>query len=113
AGERVARVHRQADGAARVGDAAGDGLADPPRGVGGELEALAPVELLDRVHQAQVALLDEIEEGQPRRLVLLRDRADEAQVGLEERALRVLALDGALAELALAGGGEVLAPLLE
>src|SRR5437588_842304 len=62
AGEGVAGVDGQADGAARVGDAPGDGLADPPRGVGGELEALAPVELLDGVHQAQVPLLDEVEE---------------------------------------------------
>ena len=42
-------VDRQADRAAGVGDAAGDRLADPPGGVGRELEALAPVELLDGV----------------------------------------------------------------
>src|SRR4051794_15352422 len=46
----------------------GDRLADPPGGVGGELEALAPVELLDRVHQAEVALLDEVEQRQAGRL---------------------------------------------
>jgi hypothetical protein len=106
-------VDREADGAAGVGDAAGDGLTDPPGRVGGELEALAPVELLDCVHQAQVPLLDEIEERQPRRLVLLGDRDHEAQVRLDERALRVLALDGALAQLAPAGGGELFAPLIE
>jgi hypothetical protein len=39
-----------------------DGLADPEGGVGGELEALAPVELVDRVLEAQVAFLDEIQE---------------------------------------------------
>jgi hypothetical protein len=80
-------VDGEADGAAGVGDAAGDGLADPPRGVGGELEALAPVELLDGVHQAEVALLDEVEQRQARRLVLLGDRHHEAQVRLHEGAL--------------------------
>ena len=55
-------VDRDADRAGLVGDGAGDGLADPPRGVGGELEALGVVELLDRPHQAEVALLDQVEE---------------------------------------------------
>ena len=88
AGQGVAGVDRQADRAAGVGDATGDRLADPPRGVGGELEALAPVELLDGVHQAEVALLDQVQERQARGLVLLGDRHDEAQVGLHEGALR-------------------------
>ena len=92
----------QADGAAGVGDAAGDRLADPPRGVGRELEALAPVELLDGVHQAEVALLDEVEQRQARRLVLLGDRHDQAQVRLHERALGVLAVAERPAQLALA-----------
>ena len=94
-GERVAGVDREPDGATGVGDAAGDGLADPPGGVGGELEALAPVELLDRVHQAEVALLDEVEERQARRLVLLGDRDDQPQVRLHEGPLGVVAVPGA------------------
>ena len=108
AGQRVAGVDGEADRAARVGDAAGDGLADPPRGVGGELEALAPVELLDGVHQAEVALLDEVQEREARRLVLLGDRDDQAQVGLHEGALGVLALARRAPQLALAGGRDVL-----
>ena len=67
-----------------------DRLADPPRRVRRELEALAPVELRDRVDQAEVALLDEIEEGKTRRLVALGDRHDEPQVRLHERALGVV-----------------------
>ena len=78
--------------AARVGDATGDGLADPPGGVRGELEPLAPVELLDGVHQAEVALLDQVQQGQARRLVLLGDRHDQPQVRLHERLLGLLAL---------------------
>src|SRR5262249_6013312 len=82
---------------------------DRPRGVRRELEGLAPVELLDRVHQAEVPFLDEVEEGQARRLCRLRERADEPQVGLHERALGVVALARRAAELTLLGGGEVLA----
>ena len=82
--QHVPGVHRQADGPTGVGDAPGDGLADPPRGVGRELEALAPVELLDGVDQAEVALLDQVQEGQSRRLVLLGDRHHQAQVGRHE-----------------------------
>src|SRR5205823_2714895 len=90
-GERVARVHGETDRAAGVGDAARDGLTDPPRGVRRELEALAPIELLDRVHQAEVALLDQVEQRQARSLVLLRDRDDQAEVGLDEGLLCVFA----------------------
>ena len=36
-----------------------DALADPPRGVGREAEAALRLELADRVHQAEVAFLDE------------------------------------------------------
>ena len=112
-GERVAGVDGQADRAAGVGDAAGDRLADPPRGVRGELEALAPVELLDGVHQAEVALLDQVEQRQAGRLVLLGDRHDEAQVRLHELALGLLALAGGAAQLALLGGGQFLAGRIE
>src|SRR5581483_5808520 len=45
-------VHRDADRAGLVGERAGDRLADPPGRVGGELEALAVVELLRGAHQA-------------------------------------------------------------
>ena len=98
----------QTDGAARVGDAALDGLTDPPRRVGGELEALAPVELLDRVDQAEVALLHEVEERHARRLVALGDRHDQPEVRLDELALGVLALADEALEVALLGAGETL-----
>ena len=94
-----------------VGDAAGDGLADPPRGVGGELEALAPVELLDGVHEAEVALLDQVQQRQAGGLILLGDRDDQAQVRLHEGLLGLLALHDGAAELALLRGGEALGRL--
>ena len=107
-GEVVGRVDRETDGAPGVGDAALDGLADPPRRVRGELEALAPVELLDRVDEAEVALLHEVEERHARRLVALGDRHDQPEVGLHELALRVLALADEPLEVALLGAGEAL-----
>src|SRR3954453_23439131 len=82
----VTRVHGQTHGAGAVVDAARDRLADPPRGVRRELEAAPPVELLDGMDQAEVALLDEIQQRKPRRLVLLGDGDDETEVGLDEDA---------------------------
>ena len=75
-----------------VGDGPGDGLADPPGGVGGELEALRVVELVDRPHEAEVALLDQVEEGQATVAVALGDGDHQAQVGFDELVLGLLAL---------------------
>src|SRR5439155_6351650 len=47
-----------------VRDAALDRLADPPGPLGREIEAAAPVELLDRPDQADDSLLDQIEQVQ-------------------------------------------------
>ena len=60
------------------------------------------------MHQAEVALLDQVEQRQARRLVLLRDRHDEAQVRLHERALGVLTVARDASQLALLRGGETL-----
>ena len=76
-------VDRDADGAGLVGDAAGDGLAYPPGGVGGELVAALVFELLDALHQADVALLDQVEEGLAAVGVFLGDGDDQAQIGLD------------------------------
>ena len=83
-------VHRDADRARLVRDAALHGLADPPRRVRRELEALAPVELLGGADQPDDPLLDQVEERQAVTLVLLRDRDDEPQVRVDEQVLRLL-----------------------
>ncbi len=100
-------VDRDADRARLVGEGAGDRLADPPGRVGGELEALAVVELLRRADQAQRPLLDQVEEGQALVAVVLGDRDDQAQVRLDHFLLRVevAALDP-LGEFDLLLGGE-------
>jgi hypothetical protein len=55
-------VAGEADEAGLLVERPADGLADPEGGVGRELEALAPVELVDGVLEAEVALLDEVEQ---------------------------------------------------
>ncbi len=84
-------------------------LANPPGGVGRELEAAAPVELLDRAVQPERSFLDQVEEGNAETAVALRDRHDQAQVRLDHAPLRarVAALDR-LREHDLVRGGEQL-----
>src|SRR4051794_21000593 len=88
--DRLDHVDRDADRARLVGDGASDRLADPPRRIGRELVAAAVLELVDRLHQADVAFLNQIEELQAAIGVLLRDRDDEAEVGFDELLLRHL-----------------------
>ena len=101
---RAHEVDRQLDRAGLGVHPALDGLADPPRRVGGEAVAAAPVELLDGADQAEDALLDEVQEGQPGALVLLGDRDHEPQVRVDHAVLgvEVAALD-ALGEVDLLG----------
>src|ERR1700722_5157800 len=56
--DRLDHVDRDADGASLVGDGAGDGLANPPRGVRGELVAPTPFEFVHGFHQADIAFLN-------------------------------------------------------
>src|SRR5919108_437069 len=81
-------VRGKADGTGGVVEAALDRLTDPQRGVGGEAEALAPVELLRRTDQPEHALLNEIVQRQAMALVPAGDREDEAQGGIDEPGLR-------------------------
>ena len=109
--EQVTGVDREAHGATRVGHATGDGLADPPGGVGRELETLAPVELLHRVDQPQVALLDQIEQWQLRGLILLGDGDHQAQVGRDEGLGGLLAVVDPATQLPLAGRRDPRSPV--
>jgi hypothetical protein len=79
--DRFDHVHRHADGAGHVGDRTGDGLANPPGRVGRELVAATVFELVDRLQQADIAFLDQIEELQATVDVFLRDRNHQTQVG--------------------------------
>jgi len=54
-------VHGDADGAGLIGDGAGDGLANPPGGAGGELVGAAVLEVVDGLHEADVDLRNGLE----------------------------------------------------
>ena len=92
-----------------VGDGALHRLADPPGRVGRELEAAAPVELLDGAVEAERALLDQVEERDAEAAVALGDRDDQPQVRLDHPPLggQVAALDR-LREHDLLGRGQQL-----
>ena len=90
-----------------------DGLADPERGIGRELEATPPVELVDGVLEAEVALLDEVEQvhalGQR---VTAGDGHDETEVGADEAVLGVSGGgDGVLQRHAALAVGQLLGGL--
>ncbi len=85
--DEFSNVNRDADRASLVDDGAGNGAANPPRGVRGEAKALAPVELLDGADQAQIAFLDQVGERNAAGVVLLGDGNDQPKVALDEDAL--------------------------
>ena len=90
-GGGVAHASRHADRAALLGDGATDGLAYPPRRVGGELVTPLVVELLHGADEAEVALLHEIEQRHAGALVALGDVHHEPQVRHDEHLLGVVA----------------------
>ena len=102
-------VDRDPDRVGLVRDRTLTGLADPPRRIRRELEALPVVELLDRAVEADRAVLDQVEQRQAVALVALGDRDDEAQVRVRHPLLGgvVAALDP-LRERDLLGGGQQL-----
>ena len=104
-------VHRHADRSRLVGQGSRNRLANPPRRIGGELEAAAPVELLDRANQSERPFLDQVEEREALVAVVLRYRDDESEVRLDHALLRihVAALDP-FRELDLLRRGKQLVP---
>src|SRR5919106_9472 len=112
----IGDVDRHADDAGAILDTALHRLADPPRRVGRELEAAAPVELLDRSDEAEHTFLDQVEQCQAVSLVALRDRDDEPQVRVDHLLLggEVAALDslGEL-DLVLCGQQRIAADLVQ
>src|SRR4029077_4367636 len=72
------------------GEGLEDRLPNPPHGVGDELDPLGLVELVGRANQSEVALVDQIREGDALVLIFLGDGDDEAQVGANELVQRLL-----------------------
>jgi len=82
---------RDADGAAVVGQGPGHRLANPPRGVGAEAVAAPIVVLLDRLHQADVALLNQVQELEAAAAILLGDADHQTGIGADEVGARGVA----------------------
>src|SRR3546814_20372054 len=81
--DRLSHMNREAERALLIVDRARDRLPDPPCRIGAELVAAAVFELIDRLHQPDIAFLDQIQELQPAIGVFLGDRDHEAQIGLD------------------------------
>ena len=83
--EVVDDMDGQANRPSLIGDRATDGLLDPPGCVRGQFEALGVVEFLDSAHQADVALLDQVEQWHARGCAVgTRNRHHEPKVALDE-----------------------------
>ncbi len=87
--DRLDHVHRHANRARLVGERTRHGLPHPPRCIGGKLPAAPIFELVDRLHQADIAFLNQIQELHAAVHVLLRDRNHETQIRLDHLALRL------------------------
>src|SRR5581483_2506444 len=93
----LVHVNGYADGARLVRDGAGDGLTNPPGGVGRELVAAAVFELVGGAHQADVAFLNQVEQVEAPIDVFLCDRDDQAEIGFDQIFLGALGFDFAVA----------------
>src|SRR5439155_1526883 len=99
-----------------LGERLEDRLTDPPHGIGDELDPLGLVELVGRPDQPEVALVDQIREGDALVLVFLGDGDDEPEVGADQlvQRLLVLRLDAlGQRDLFLARNQRILADLAE
>ena len=83
-------AHRRAGDPSVFGECLEDRLADPPDGVGDELEPARLVEPLDRLEQADVSLGDQLEQGKPVILVLPGYADDEPEIGRDDLFPRLL-----------------------
>ena len=84
AADAVAHVDGNADRAPLIGNGAGDGLANPPGRIGAEAEAPAIIEFFDGFHQAEVAFLNQIEEGDAACHIFLGNRDHQAGIGFDQ-----------------------------
>src|SRR5437868_7955013 len=99
--DRFDHVHRNTNRTRLISNCTSNGLPNPPRGVGGEFVATAVLELVHSLHQADVALLDQVQKLQTAIGVLLGNRDNQSQVGFDQLALGLLGIHVALHDLAL------------
>src|ERR1041385_5183081 len=89
------------DRAGLVRNRPADGLADPPRGIGGEFVAAAVIKFVHRFHQTHIAFLDQVQELQASVGVLFCNRNHQPEVGFNEFTLSIFRIHISLYDLAL------------
>src|SRR2546426_2117159 len=99
--DRFDHVDRDTNRTRLISNCTSNRLPNPPRGISRKLISAAVFEFVDRLHQADVAFLNQVEELQASVGVLFGDRDYQAQVGFDELALGVLGVHVALDDLAL------------
>lgn len=105
--DRLDDMHGETDRARMIHDRALYRLANPPGGIGRETEAALRIELSDRMNEAEIAFLDEVQQRQAAFEVLAGNPDDEAQVALDHALPRTaVAVAGPPAEHALLLGRE-------
>src|SRR5258708_2379916 len=75
-------MHRDTNGASLVGDRARDRLTNPPGGIRTELIALGVIELLHSTNQADIPLLDQVQQAHATANIFFRHAHNQAQVRL-------------------------------
>ena len=85
-------MDRDPDGPCLVGDGACNRLPDPPGRIRAKFVALAVVELLNRTDEANVTLLNHIQQGHATADVFLGYADHQPQVGFSQAGLRAFAL---------------------
>ena len=78
------------DGPGLVGNASGDGLANPPGSVGGELVSLTVLEFLHSLDETNVTLLHQVKELETAVGIFLGDGYHQSEVGIDEPVLCLL-----------------------
>ena len=73
-------MYRDTDGSSLIRNRSSDRLTDPPGRIGRELIPASVFELIDRLHQTNIAFLDQVEELETAVGVFLGNRDHESEV---------------------------------
>jgi hypothetical protein len=74
-------MHGNTDGTGLIRNGPGNRLADPPGRIRAEFIAPTIFKLINRFHQADIALLNEVEKAQATVGIFLGDAHDQAEIG--------------------------------
>src|SRR5215510_2501348 len=82
--DRLDHMHGNTDCPSLIGDRTGNGLADPPCGIGAELVAALVFELINGLHETDITFLDQVEELETAVCILLGDTDDETKIRFDQ-----------------------------